>query len=286
MLDRMPDESVAAGSRVLITVDELIESMLSSRPPAVLDIRWQLGRDDGPERYRDGHLPGAVFVDLEAELAAPADPALGRHPLPSIDALQASARRWGVDVGAPVVVYDDNAGMSAARAWWLLRWAGVADVRILDGGFGAWRDAGMRVSKGDATPRVGNVVLTGGGLPTVDIDAVASTRAIVLDARAGERFRGEVEPIDPRPGRIPGAVSAPTADNIDDTGRFRSPDALRTRFESLGVASDDEVIVYCGSGVTAAHQIAALSVAGIPAALYPGSYSQWSSDDTRPVDVG
>ncbi|WP_161894042.1 sulfurtransferase [Gordonia spumicola] len=269
---------------VLITVDDLVEAMLSSRPPAVLDVRWQLGLDDGAQRYADGHLPGAVYVDLETELAAPASPELGRHPLPDLADLQAAARRWGVDVGSPVVVYDDNAGMSAARAWWLLRWAGVADVRILDGGVGAWVDAGMRVSKGDAKPRVGNVVLTGGGMPTVDIADVGDTAALVLDARAGERFRGEVEPVDPRPGHIPGAVSAPTSENVDSSGRFLPAAALRERFSSLGVTGD--VIVYCGSGVTAAHEIAALAVAGLPAALYPGSYSQWSSDASRSVALG
>ncbi|MDR2279399.1 MAG: sulfurtransferase [Gordonia sp. (in: high G+C Gram-positive bacteria)] len=278
----MPD---APDQAVLITVDDLVESMLSNRPPAVLDIRWQLGRDDGAERYRDGHLPGAVYVDLETELAAPADPALGRHPLPDLERLQASARSWGVDFGSPVVVYDDSAGMSAARAWWLLRWAGVADVRILDGGFSAWRDAGMRVSKGDAKPRIGTVSLSGGALPTIDINGVADTSAVVLDARAAERFRGEVEPVDPRPGHIPGAVSAPTAENVDASGRFLSPAALRARFADLGVTSGDDVVVYCGSGVTAAHQIAALAVAGIDATLYPGSYSQWSSDPARPVET-
>ncbi|MGO3327516.1 sulfurtransferase [Gordonia sp. (in: high G+C Gram-positive bacteria)] len=266
----------------LITVDDLAEAMLSSRPPAVLDVRWQLGRDDGPEQYRQGHLPGAVYVDLDTELAAPVDSTRGRHPLPDVGDLQAAARRWGVDALAPVVVYDDNGGMSAARAWWLLRWGGVADVRILDGGVGAWRDAGMRLSKGDATPRVGTVVLTGGALPTVDIDEVDGTDALLLDARAGERFHGEVEPVDPRPGHIPGAVNAPTSDNLVD-GRFRPADELRSRFTELGVDDAREVIVYCGSGVTAAHEIAALEHAGFTATLYPGSYSQWSSDPEREV---
>lgn len=272
-------------SNVLVTVDELAEAMLSSRPPAVLDVRWQLGRDDGPEQYREGHLPGAVYVDLDSELAAPADPARGRHPLPDLADLQAAARRWGVDAFAPVVVYDDNGGMSAARAWWLLRWGGVADVTILDGGVQAWRDAGMRLSRGDATPRVGTVTLTVGGMPTADIDDVAATDALLLDARAGERFRGETEPVDPRPGHIPGAVSAPTSDNLVD-GRFRAAAELRSRFAALGADAGRDVIVYCGSGVTAAHQIAALEHAGVTATLYPGSYSQWSSDPARDVELG
>ncbi|GAA4671572.1 sulfurtransferase [Gordonia humi] len=271
-------------STALITVDDLAEAMLSSRPPAVLDVRWQLGRDDGREQYAQGHLPGAVYVDLDTELAAPADPALGRHPLPDLADLQSAAREWGVDALAPVVVYDDNGGMSAARAWWLLRWGGVADVKILDGGLGAWREAGMRLSQGDARPRTGTVILTGDGLPTVDIDQVAATDALLLDARAGERYRGETEPVDPRPGHIPGAVSAPTADNLVD-GRFRSAEDLRARFGGLGVDGEREVIVYCGSGVTAAHQIAALEHAGLTATLYPGSYSQWSSDPAKEVDL-
>lgn len=270
---------------VLIEVDELVEAMLSSRPPVVLDVRWQLGDDDGFAHYRAGHLPGAVYVDLNTELAGPPSAAAGRHPLPAIADLQAAARRWGIDDDVPVVVYDDCGGTSAARAWWLLRWGGVADVRILDGSLAAWRAAGMRVSTGDAVPRTGAVTLSGGELPTVTIDEVAATEALLLDARAGERYRGEVEPVDPRPGHIPGAVSAPTTENLDAAGRFKSAAELRARFTELG-AGERPVIAYCGSGITAAHQIAALEIAGFAAALFPGSYSQWSADEERPVAVG
>lgn len=273
---------------VRVTVDDLVEAMLSSRPPVVLDVRWQLGDAAGHDHYRAGHLPGSVYVDLDTELAAPATPETGRHPLPALADLQAAARRWGVDVGSRVVVYDDWEGKAAARAWWLLRWAGLTDVRILDGGIGAWKAAGLRISTGDATPRVGTVVLTQGHLPTVTIDQVAAldpAETLLLDARAPERFTGETEPVDPRPGHIPGAVSAPTGDNVDDDGRFLPTAQLRERFASLG-AEDREVVVYCGSGVTAAHQIAALADAGIEAALFPGSYSQWSSDAARPVALG
>ncbi|NLG47940.1 sulfurtransferase [Gordonia sp. (in: high G+C Gram-positive bacteria)] len=273
---------------VRITVDDLVEAMLSSRPPVVLDVRWQLGDSAGHDHYRAGHLPGSVYVDLDTELAAPPTPEAGRHPLPALADLQAAARRWGIDVGSRVVVYDDWEGKAAARAWWLLRWAGLTDVRILDGGIGAWKAAGMRISTGDATPRVGTVVLTEGHLPTVTIDQVAAldpTQALLLDARATERFTGETEPVDPRPGHIPGAVSAPTGDNVDADGRFLPTAQLRDHFEALG-AADREVVVYCGSGVTAAHQIAALADAGIEATLFPGSYSQWSSDASRPVALG
>ena len=272
-------------SDVLIGVNDLAEAMLGPRPPVVLDVRWQLGSDDGFARYKEGHLPGSVYVDLNTELAAPPRPEQGRHPLPDIDTLQAAARRWGIDFGVPVVVYDDAGGTVAARAWWLLRWAGIAQVQLLDGGLGAWRDAGMRLSAGDAVPRVGNVTLTGGHLPTADIDEVAGTQALLLDARAAERYRGEVEPVDPRPGHIPGAVSAPTTENLTAAGAFRPADELRARFTALG-ADSRPVVVYCGSGINAAHQIAALEIAGIDgAALYPGSYSQWSSDPQRRVDT-
>ena len=277
-----------ARDQVLIGVDDLVEEMLGARPPVVLDVRWQLGDDAGHDHYRDGHLPGAVYVDLDTELAAPPSPEDGRHPLPAIGDLQEAARRWGIDIGVPVVVYDDWNSLAAARAWWLLRWGGLTDVRILDGGLAAWRDAGLRISSGDATPRVGNVVLTEGGMPTVDIDRVAlasegSGSEVLLDARAPERFRGEEEPIDPRPGHIPGAVSAPTTGNVDDAGLFKPTGELVERFATLGAEPGSEVVAYCGSGVTATHQVAALTLAGIDAALYPGSYSQWSNDPSRDV---
>lgn len=273
-------------SEVLIGVDDLVEAMLSGRPPVVLDVRWQLGDDQGFAKYKSGHVPGSVYVDLDRQLAAPPSAAAGRHPLPELADLQEAARSWGIDDGVPVVVYDDCGGLAAARAWWLLRWGGLDEVRILDGGLGAWRAAGMRVSSGDATPRTGRVTLTGGGLPTATIDEVAAGEALLLDARAVERYRGEQEPVDPRPGRIPGAVSAPTGENLTADGTFQDAQTLRERFAGLGAAGR-EVIVYCGSGVTAAHEIAALTIAGFDGAvLFPGSYSQWSNDDARPVERG
>ncbi|MGC5257257.1 sulfurtransferase [Gordonia sp. DT218] len=271
---------------ILISADELPEAMLSDHPPVILDVRWQLGDRHGHDHYREGHIPGAVFVDLDAELAAPATPERGRHPLPDIADLQAAARRWGIDNGSSVVVYDDIGNLASARAWWLLRWAGLTDVRMLDGGLGAWRTAGLRVSTGDATPRTGSVTLTGGHLPTVDIDDVPGSPAQLLDARAAERFRGEAEPMDPRAGHIPGAISAPTAANIGPDGTFLLADVLRERFSTLGIGADTDVIAYCGSGVNAAHEIAALEIAGFTGILFPGSWSQWSSDPERPVATG
>ncbi|GAB91240.1 sulfurtransferase [Gordonia rhizosphera] len=270
---------------MLISVDELTEAMLSDHPPVMLDVRWALGDSHGHDHYRDGHIPGAVYVDLDTELAAPPSPEWGRHPLPELADLQRAARRWGIDDGSRVVVYDDTGNLASARAWWLLRWAGHQDVRMLDGGLGAWIAAGLRLSSGDATPRTGNVTLSAGHLPVVDIDDVASTRATIVDARAAERYRGEVEPVDPRAGHIPGAISAPTVGNLAPDGTFLPAHRLRERFSALGIG-DDDVIAYCGSGVNAAHEIAALELAGYTATLFPGSWSQWSADPGRPAETG
>lgn len=252
----------------------------------LLDVRWALGDDQGREKYLAGHLPGAVFVDLETELADPPSAASGRHPLPSLQRLQSAARRWGVRDGDAVVAYDATGGLAAARAWWLLRWGGLPDVRLLDGGLDAWRRAGGPVEPGDVVPEPGDVMLTGGGMPVLTIDEAASLPAsggVLLDARAGERYRGEVEPIDPRAGHVPGATSAPTTENLAADGTFRPPGELAERFDTLGVRPGGDVAVYCGSGVTAAHEVAALAAAGIEAALWPGSWSQWSADPARPV---
>ena len=200
-----------------------------------------------------------------------------------------TARRWGLRQGQPVVVYDDNGGTAAARAWWLLRWAGVENVRILDGGLGAWKAGDRALEHGSGGPvPVGDVTLSGGHLPTLDIDAAAEfpEAGVLLDARAGERYRGEVEPVDPRAGHIPGALSAPTTENLGPDGRFLSDAALSERFGALGADGDTPVGVYCGSGVTAAHEIAALAVLGIDAALYPGSWSAWSNHPARPAATG
>jgi thiosulfate/3-mercaptopyruvate sulfurtransferase len=255
--------------------------------PVLLDVRWALGDDRGRERYLAGHLPGAVYVDLETELAAPPSAAGGRHPLPAVADLQAAARRWGVRAGGAVVAYDATGGLAAARAWWLLRWGGLADVRLLDGGLDAWVAAGGRLEPGDVVPEPGDVVLTGGGMPTLTADEAAAlpgSGGVLLDARAGERYRGEAEPVDPRAGPVPGAVSAPTAENLRPDGTFRTD--LAGRFAALGVRPGTAVGVYCGSGVTAAHEVAALAEAGSEAALWPGSWSQWSADPSRPVETG
>ncbi|MBB4853900.1 thiosulfate/3-mercaptopyruvate sulfurtransferase [Mycobacteroides chelonae] len=272
---------------VLISATALAECLSDVR---LLDVRWNVMAPDGRPAYLEGHLPGAVFVDLDADLTDHCVTGRGRHPLPTSEALQASARRWGLHDGDAVVVYDDWNGQAASRAWWLLRAAGVSDVRILDGGWAAWQRLGGPVETGEVVPEPGTITTASlDGLAAVDSDAIASQAsspdALVLDARASARYRGDEEPLDPRAGHIPGAVSAPTAENLTPDGTFRPATELRERFSELG-AGQTPVTVYCGSGVTATHQIAALAIAGYDAALYPGSWSQWSSDPQRPVATG
>jgi thiosulfate/3-mercaptopyruvate sulfurtransferase len=294
LLTTFPAAAVSADDGVLVDAKTLAEALGGPDAPALLDVRWALGDPRGAEHYRAGHIPGAVFVDLETELARPANRAEGRHPLPELSALTAAARRWGVRAGQPVVVYDDTGGLAAARAWWLLRWAGVADVRLLDGGLGAWRAAGHELARGDedtvaAAAVPGDVVLTGGHLPVLSADEAAALarEGALLDARAAERYRGEVEPVDAKAGHIPGAYCAPTVDNLTAAGTFAAPEALRARFATIGAPiGAGRLGVYCGSGVTAAHEIAALRVAGVEAALFPGSWSAWSADPDRPVATG
>ncbi|MHC6592360.1 sulfurtransferase [Arthrobacter sp. C152] len=272
----------------LMDVPALKARLAAGRRTVLLDVRWALGDPHGHHHYLQEHLPGAVFVDLATELADPAVPERGRHPLPAADRFQETARRWGVRNGDVVVAYDDSANMAAARAWWMLRNAGVAEVYLLDGGLAAWRAAGLPLEQGPVEPPRGDVELGDGQMPALDADAAAAWpgQGTLLDARAGERYRGEIEPVDPRSGHIPGAVSAPTTENVDDGGRFLPPAQLRRRFEALGVQEGRHVAVYCGSGVTAAHEVAALEIAGFAAALYPGSFSEWSNHPERPVVTG
>ncbi|MFI7130548.1 sulfurtransferase [Nonomuraea sp. NPDC050153] len=256
----------------------------------VLDVRWRLGGPPGVEFYREGHIPGAVFCDLDQDLAATPG-AGGRHPLPEADAFQSAMRRLGVSNGRSVAVYDDAGSTAAARAWWTLRYFGHQDVRVLDGGLPAWTEAGLPVTKDSPDlPASGEGDFTArpGGMPalTADEAAALATQGVLLDARAAERYRGEVEPIDPVAGHVPGAVSAPTTENVGPDGRFLAPAALRDRFAGLGVLEGVQAGAYCGSGVTAAHEVLALEVAGLPAALYVGSWSNWVADPSRPVATG
>ncbi len=270
----------------LVEAAELASSVQGPLPPRVLDVRWRLGGPPGRLSYDAGHVPGAVFVDLDADLSGPPGRA-GRHPLPSAPALEAALRRAGVDADRPVVVYDDSDGTAAARAWWLLRHAGHPDVRLLDGGFAAWCAAGAPVATEPTCVSEGTFVVSMGAMAT--LDAAAAERlartGVLLDARAPERYRGETEPVDPVAGHVPGAVSAATTRNVGPEGRMRPPDELGSLFASLGVDGSRPVGVYCGSGVTAAHEVLALELAGIRAALYVGSWSNWVAEG-RPVATG
>lgn len=254
---------------------------------SVLDVRWRPGGPPGVEFYREGHIPGAVYCDLDAELAAPPG-AAGRHPLPDPAAFQRAMRALGVSDGRPVVVYDDAGATIAARAWWALRYFGHQDVRVLDGGLAAWDGAGLPVTKESPEVGPGDFTARPGGMPVLTADEAAALAAegVLLDARAAERYRGEVEPIDPVAGHVPGAVNAPTTGNLGPDGRFLDPAALRDRFAAVGVREGVPVGAYCGSGVTAAHEVLALELAGHPAALYVGSWSNWIADPSRPIATG
>ncbi|WP_030206092.1 sulfurtransferase [Streptomyces sp. NRRL S-87] len=271
----------------IVSVSELTAELAGPRPPVLLDVRWQLGGPDQRPEYEAGHLPGAVYVDLDRELAGPPG-AGGRHPLPDPEAFGAVLRRAGVGAGTPVVAYDGGLGWAAARLWWLLRWTGHEDVRVLDGGLAAWLAAGGRVTADVPSPAEGDFKPNPGAMGLLDADGAAALArdGVLLDARAGERYRGEVEPIDPVGGHVPGALSAPTTENVAADGTFRPAAELAERFRALGADGSAPVGVYCGSGVSGAHEVLALAVAGIPAALYAGSWSEWSNDPTRPVATG
>ena len=267
----------------LIDVDELA-ALVADGGCTVLDVRYRMGGPPGAGEYAAGHVPGAVYVDLDTALAASPGPA-GRHPLPDPGVFEEAMRTAGVSHDRPVVVYDDWQGRAAARCWWLLRWAGHEDVRVLDGGWTAWVVAGHEQSDVQNLAEVGDFTARTGLLHVLAVDDVLelTERGVLIDARDPERFRGEVEPVDPVAGHVPGAVNVPTGANLTDDGRFRSPEELR---EIYAVAAGRETAVYCGSGVTAAHDLLAMAVAGIDAALYPGSWSEWVADPARPVATG
>jgi thiosulfate/3-mercaptopyruvate sulfurtransferase len=273
--------------RFLVTVASFAQELTHEPAPVVLDVRWRLGGPPGLDSYRAGHLPGAVFADLDRDLAGPAGLA-GRHPLPDTAKFQAAMRAAGVSRNSSVVVYDDGDSTVAARAWWMLRYYGHEDVRVLDGGYRAWLGAGLPVTTAAPARRSGDFTARRGRMPALDASAAAAMArtGLLLDARAGERYRGEREPVDPVAGHIPGAVSAPAAGNVKADGTFKDTDELAARFASLGVRPGRAVGAYCGSGVTAAHEVLALALAGIPAALYVGSWSDWITDPARPVATG
>ena len=282
-------------NKVLITAGELAELLRADDPVTVLDVRWSLEEPDGRPAYLRGHLPGAVYVSLEDELSDHTVPGRGRHPLPTGRNLEAAARRWGVRRNRPVVVYDDWNRAASGRLWWLLTTSGVADVHILDGGLPAWIGSGGELQSGDVSPEPGNVTLLPEDLyeglrPTLTADEAgdgACTGALsLLDARAPERFRAEVEPIDAAAGHIPGAKNLPFTALLAADGTFLPDEAITRLLAERGIGAGDTVGAYCGSGISATVIVAALAAVGRPSAMFPGSWSQWSADASRPVARG
>ena len=251
----------------------------------VVDLRWYLDGRSGQDAYDAGHVPGAVFVDLST--ISGREPGRGRHPLPDPALFQAPMREAGVGDGTAVVVYDDTGGAVAARLWWMLRYFGHDRAAVLDGGIQAWPGElsarAERPAPGDFTAAAPREHLK---LDYEDVRGLPAS-TLLIDARPAERYRGDSEPVDPIPGHIPGAVSAPARGNLDGDLRFRSPEELRERYEALGAGGDREVVVYCGSGVSACHDLLAMELAGLAGArLYPGSWSEWSSRPGAPVATG
>lgn len=278
----------------LITAEHL-QSRLQEPNLVVLDCRFAL--DDptyGARSYGDGHIPGARFADLEHDLSGPKTKGVtGRHPLPEAAAMVNSLRAWGINNDSTVVLYDDGPGAFAARAWWLLTWLGKRDgVFLLDGGLKAWKDAGQALDSDKPAGQAGSFT----GQPDTSLllaaaqlqQRLGSAELTLLDARALPRFRGEVEPLDPVAGHIPGAQCAVFTDNLGNNGRFLPAEQLRARFDALrGARPVEELVAYCGSGVTACHNLFAMSLAGYPLApLYAGSWSEWVTDPARPVAIG
>ncbi|MFT4147531.1 MAG: sulfurtransferase [Micrococcaceae bacterium] len=260
-------------NKVIVSAQEL-HDMPTVR---IFDVRWQLGKTDDLERFAAGHIADATFVDLEQQLARPGKATDGRHPLPAETAFGQQLNEWGLTPDSTVVIYDDNKNLSAARMWWLLRNAGIRQTYLLDGGIQAWEAAGFPVVSGTENYRATSTQVnwTFGHMAV----ALPAHSDELVDSRAAERFAGVPNPVDKRPGHIPGAINLPTTENVDESGNFLGPDALKKRFTSL-----NNPTVYCGSGVTACHNIAAMEIAGIQAKLYPGSYSAWEADPVNDIE--
>lgn len=278
-----------------LAVADLRDALASDQPPVVLDVRWALVGPPGRELYAAGHVPGARFVDLDSDLADP--PGAGRHPLPDPQRFARAMRRAGVVLDRDVVVTDGGDGSIAARLWWLLTHHGHDRVRVLDGGFAAWAASGAAVATGDdGAPYDDDGPADGqrftahaARLPVVDAEGAAriAREGVLLDARAAARYAGEVEPVDPVAGHVPGALSMPVpAAVIGEDGLVVAPDVLAARFARVGAVPGAEVAAYCGSGVTATHLVLAMHAVGVEAALYAGSWSEWVTDPARPVATG
>lgn len=258
-----------------------------ARTVRILDVRWRLDLPEGRPAYLRAHLPGAVYVDLEQELARRGQPHEGRHPLPDVADLERAARSWGVRASETVVAYDDNHGVAAARAWWLLRRAGI-DVRVLDGGIRAWAAAGLPLEQGDILPTPGDVRIreVSTGVLTRDEVELFPTGGVLLDVRTPEQYSGARASVDPVGGHIPGAVNLPAMAATDGDGRLLAPETLRRIFATAGVAPGGRVAVYCGSGIASMHTALALAEIGVEALVYPGSWSEWANTRGRPIALG
>ena len=275
---------------------ELAPDRLETERPVLVDVRWTLGTRPEQNRaeYAEAHLPGAAFLDLHSGLADPVAPDRrgGRHPMPSLERVQSALRTAGVRQDRPVVFYDGRISAGAARAWWVAGYYGVPDVRVLDGGLEAWREAGLPVESGEVDVPPGDVVLTPGGRALLDADGLSDwleRGGQVLDARPANRFRGEDETLDPVAGHVPGARSFPSLSLLDEDGRFLPADAVRALLREAGADTETPTALYCGSGVTAAHAALALEATGLldrAPAVYVGSWSDWVSDPSRPVATG
>ena len=272
---------------LLIGAHELASEIDSGRRVRLLDVRWRLNAPEGRPAYLAGHLPGAVYVDLERELSQPGHPEVGRYPVPRLEDLEQSARRWGLDDGDQVVVYDDNDAVAAARAWWLLRRRGVA-VRVLDGGIRSWVAAGFQVQRGDVLPRPGDITLldVDAGVATIDDAARAPSEGYLVDVRAPEHYRGLSAGQDAAAGHIPGALNIPTVAHIARDGTLRPPDEIRSTIIAATVDPEAPIVLYCSTGIASAHSALAFALAGVDARIFIGSWSQWSLASSRPVAVG
>jgi thiosulfate/3-mercaptopyruvate sulfurtransferase len=278
----------------LVDVDTLAKH-LGDPTWRIVDCRVKLGDPDaGAHAHAEGTIPGAIFADLERDLSGPVIPGrTGRHPLPTREAFAATLGRWGITASTQVVAFDDMGGAFAARLWWMLRWVGHRAVAVLDLGIGAWTEAGHALAPGrpfEGTPTRFEPGPSLVASVTADevLAALGDPGVVVLDARAALRYRGEGESIDPVAGHIAGARSAPFLDNLGEGSRFRTPAELRTHFEErLAGTAPERAIAYCGSGVTACHDVLAMAHAGLPTPrLYPGSWSEWITDPSRPRATG
>ncbi|MEM7098124.1 MAG: sulfurtransferase [Pseudomonadota bacterium] len=254
----------------------------------ILDCRATLGQiGQGRQEYLLNHIEGAIFADLDADLADPPDHR-GRHPLPSLARWQATLQSWGITNQSQVVTYDDAGGAFAARAWWMIKWAGHANVAVLDGGWGAWCANNFATTAQVHEPSPSSFTLHAPLVELVQVDQVHKSLTeedfMLIDARAYPRFAGKEEPIDPVAGHIPGALCKVFQDNLDEHGRFKSAEELRLRFAAQ-LASDKPVVCYCGSGVTAAHNVLAMQIAGLNAGMYADSWSGWITNPNRPVAI-